>query len=124
MSVESRKERQMSSPKAQPAAKPQGAATYGMDRRLPTAWFLAEVKLGLPAYSWEVGNHIYVSRAESGMYRVLRKGVAKLVSEGVARRHFARVKGGDGLFVRVSQQQRWTDTWEEAMAESRRRSAA
>jgi len=104
-------------------AKTKGDAR-GFDRRKPTAWFLAEIIEPLPLYGWAASGHVYVSRSEDGLYRVLRKGVAKLVSEGVARRHFRRVKGSDGAFVRVGQQRRWDDVFNEAMAESRRGRAA
>ena len=109
----------MSNPQAQQAVKPQGAATFDA-RRLPQCWFLADIVAECPAYGWNVGGHVYISRTESGLYRVLRYGRAWLVSEGVAKRHFARVIGSDGAAVRVAQQDRWTATWYEAMSEARR----
>lgn len=102
----------MCSPQTIQPNAPKGASRLD-ERSLPTAWFLADVLVAFPHKGVIAGGHVYISRTEDGWYRVLHRGTAFVVSEGVAARHLRRCKGSDGRCVRISRQAHWDAVWAE-----------
>lgn len=86
-------------------------------RNVPNCWFLCTVIRGLDVDGYRDGHHVYASVTPDGRVFVLAKGGlrATLTVDEAARR-LRRVKGRDGRYVRVANQQKQWDRWWEGAA--------